>query len=74
MYVITARYRLKPEEARLAYPTLDEALDKLRDLIEADEVDEDADAPMFSHYIVSVESDDPPEDDKPFKGMRLVSG
>lgn len=72
MYVACGTYRLKPGEARLEFPTLDEALQKVRDWIEADEIDDDEDAPMFKRYSILV---NPPPQAKqdPSQGLRLVS-
>ena len=71
MYAAVGTYRLKPAEARLDFATLDEALQKLRDWIEADEIDTDEDAPMFKRYSIVVNP--PPEaKDTPPQGMRLV--
>ena len=38
----------------LPFPTLDAALAKVKDWVEADEIDDDEDAPMFSRYTVST--------------------
>ncbi len=75
MYIAAGTYRNRVgEEARLEFATLDEAMGKLRDWIEADEIDDDPDAPMFSHYTILV---NPPAGDQPasaplFTGMRLA--
>lgn len=39
--------------AELSYPTLDEAMQKLRDWVEADEID--SDGPMFVEYGIRLE-------------------
>ena len=73
MYAAVGTYRLKPGEARLDFATLDEALTKIKDWIEADEIDEDEDAPMFSRYSILVNP--PPRrtfEDQP-AGPRLVT-
>jgi hypothetical protein len=39
-------------EAALEFATLDEALQKIRDWAEADELETDPDSPMFSRYVL----------------------
>ena len=61
------------EEAWLEFATLDEALSKVKDWIEADDIDEDEDAPMFVRYAIA--RDPPPQPMRvpcPMGHMRLV--
>ena len=72
MYAAIGTYRLKAGEARLDYATLDEALQKVRDWIEADEIDQDEDAPMFSRYSILVNPPPRRTFEDPPQGLRLV--
>lgn len=71
MYAAVGTYRLKAGEARLDFDTLDAAMAKLRDWIEADEIDDDEDAPMFKRYSILVNPPPQPKQDPP-QGLRLV--
>jgi hypothetical protein len=73
MYAAIGTYRLKAGEARLDFDTLDAALSKIRDWIEADEIDTDEDAPMFSRYSIVVNPPPRRVIEDPPKGPRLVT-
>lgn len=53
MYIVTGTYTRNGTNAVLKYETLDEALQKLRDLVEADEIDDQG--PMFREYGLRLE-------------------
>lgn len=72
MYAAIGTYRVKAGEARLDFDTLDAALSKIRDWIEADEIDTDEDAPMFSRYSIVVNPPPRRVIEDPPKGPRLV--
>jgi hypothetical protein len=56
MYIVIGT-RPDGRQARLEYDTLDEAMQKVRDLIEADELDAPVNGPMFVRYAIEL---DPP--------------
>jgi len=53
MYIVLGFKDDGSEPAELSYATLDEAMQKLRDLVEADEID--SDGPMFTEYGIRIE-------------------
>jgi hypothetical protein len=54
-YIAVGVYPGSRADARLPFPTLEAALQKLRDWVEADEIDDDG--PMFCSYGIDI---DPP--------------
>ena len=74
-YYAVGVYRLpRPpgqERASLPFPTLEAALAKVRDWVEADEIDDDEDAPMFSEYVITLTPppEPPPAREKVQPGM-----
>jgi len=53
MYIVLGFKDDGSEPAELSYATLDEAMQKLRDLVEADEID--SDGPMFTEYGIRID-------------------
>ena len=78
-YYAVGVYRLpRPfgqERAYLPFPTLEAALSKVKDWVEADEIDDDEDAPMFAEYLITLTPppEPPPEREKVEPGkLRLA--